>query len=118
MRNTIPQETIDSIRSMGFKVYMRNPSGSYAYVESDDGICYIQYDRMSGYDISTAHKPNRSTGTGFRMYSGTEISKDKLVAAIQTVNPMPGSYRDPTKYENMDDYIKSDRFNSAYKEVI
>ena len=117
MKNTLPQETIDSIRNMGFKVYMRNPTDSYAYVESENGICYIQYNYMSGYNINTVHKPNISSGTGCRMYTEVSITKERLEVAIRTVMPFPGVPL-PTKYKNMAEYIKSDKFSSTYKEVI
>lgn len=57
----------------GFNCYILSKEGdatSWAIVEHDGKFCCIQKAQFSGFDISTKHKPNRLTGTGFGAFDG------------------------------------------------
>lgn len=61
------REIVDAIHAEGFDVYMRQARDTWAYFTDGKRIGYVQFDRMSGLNISTAHVPNRQSGTGFRV---------------------------------------------------
>lgn len=60
---------IDFIKSEGYKVY--GPEKLTSYVFLTDGENHIGYAQLGpiGFQFSTVHKPNRETGTGFRVSS-------------------------------------------------
>lgn len=118
-KDKFPQETINTIIKQGFKVYMRDTDDSYAYIESEDGICYIQHSRITGYSITTVHKPNKSTGTGYGLYSDVgRVTPKMLNEAIRTRYPH-WDYGAPSvsKYTSMEHYTKGSKFNTIYKQV-
>ena len=55
---------ISHLNSLGYDVYMRNPSDTYANFTDGTRIGYVQWsDGIVKY--STVHVPNRQVGTGF-----------------------------------------------------
>jgi hypothetical protein len=53
----------------GYDVYMSNDKQwqSYCYYTDGKNIAYLQCGNFGGFSISTVHKPNKNSGTGFRM---------------------------------------------------
>jgi hypothetical protein len=48
------------------KITIKN-NKNYFYLSKDNKIIYIQKARYGGYEITTVHKPNIGTGTGFKI---------------------------------------------------
>ena len=116
--DSIPLETIARLKDMGFRVYMKSPTDSYAIVTSEGGLCYMQYGRSSGYKLTTTHKPNQSTGTGFQMYDWLNyVKKEQIDASIRTLAPSWAYGERPTKYKDIEDFRKHDQWNAGYTEV-
>jgi hypothetical protein len=66
-------EIIEQVTAAGFDVYMRDPKDTYMFFTDGKNIGYLQDDRLAGLTLSTVHKANRSTGTGFRIAEGLSL---------------------------------------------
>lgn len=68
------QQTINNLKSKGYKVYAPVPLTTYVYFTDAEGerIGYAQYSSMRGEEFSTRHKPHRNIGTGFQADSAEE----------------------------------------------
>lgn len=112
--------TIDAVKAAGFRVYMRHINDSWLYFTSQDGsqIGYLQEARFGGYGLSTAHIPNKDSGTGYQVYrdwSGP-LTAENLSKAFAVIPP--GFYGPaPTKWKSWDAFAKSNSFNAEYKEI-
>jgi hypothetical protein len=121
------QEILNAIRmaeTAGLKVYMRDPAKDSWFLYSDAtgriGYCEPYF---AGFSISTVHKPNQTTGTGFRMTDGPldacELDRATFERGFATA-PSWASRRDVEsvrKYRNMDEYRARGTFESAYQLV-
>ena len=54
----------------GFRVFHNPSHPSYLYAVIDGKIGYVQSANGVGHSYTTVHKPNTSTGTGFRYADG------------------------------------------------
>ena len=105
------------MHEMGLRVFTRcteNPK--YCYFTDGKCIGYAQWgDRCS---VSTVHKPNKLTGTGFAI--SDEINKLTLIAAMKTFAPewaSPIHTASVRKYRDIDDYLRESKWNSEFTEV-
>ena len=57
----------------GFDIIQYKPESEYFHYHKSGNIGYFQYQRIGGYTISTVNRPNKNTGTGFRIL---ELGKD------------------------------------------
>lgn len=114
------QEVIDHIASLGFDVYMQDPSDTYLHFTDGVNIGYLQEARYGGFDLSTVHKPNTKSGTGFRV--GDSISLEGLTAETLArafiKYPSWASYPSSVvKYRDIEHFLGADQFNAKYKLV-
>ncbi len=113
------QRIIDQVAALGFDVWMRNVKDTWLHFTDGSNIGYLQHDPMSGYNISTVHKPNTATGTGFQVERyEPSITRDMLLKAF--VHCPQWANRDAAsvhKYKNMEDYRAASRFNAGYRLV-
>lgn len=85
--------------------------GAWAQVTDGKNIAYIQKGYFGGYEISTTHKRNMRTGTGFR-YGEAETKKEALAMlkdAMQCFAPSWASTLDiesVKKYNDADEFLK------------
>ena len=92
------QDLIQQAKKKGFEVYAPEKLTSYFYFSKDDKVGYAQLDRMTGPSFSTVHKPNKSTGTGYKVGSFSEALCFK---------PMWACSRDVVvKYDSLSDFLK------------
>ena len=109
------KHAIDQITSCGFDVYMHDPKDSYLFFTDGTAIGYLQYDNLSGYTITTVHKPCSSNGAGFqveRHYSGP-LSQEVLERAFITTAPRWARSDKPVvKYKDMQAYLEADSWNA------
>jgi hypothetical protein len=83
---------------------------TYFYIVNDNGgICYIQYDRLSGITLSTRHIPCREHGGGFG-FDGVVFQNNEeilnLILKICAGKKPEWSYKYKTKsYVDFQDYI-------------
>ena len=126
MKDALRPNVIEHIKALGFRVYMREPEDTFAYVESDKGICYIQTETLSNeLGIYSVHHPTQGCGTGFKLtvnppQSGKPFypTAKELNTAISTMKPnWCYSNIKITKYKNMEEYRQRGAFERAFKPV-
>ena len=118
MSNPISAETIALIKSFGFDVYMRSPKDSWLYFTDGKRIGYLQNDFGGGYSLSTVHKPNISTGTGFDVGRNIyDLSKEVLERAFMFAPSWSYDHHTIVKYPDMHAFIAANQFNKEYKPV-
>lgn len=108
---------IQIMQEMGLRVFTRGDENpTYCYFTDGKYIGYAQWGDVCS--VSTVHKPNKLTGTGFVI--AHEISKLTLFAAMTTFAPKWASNTNTDsvrKYINIDDYLRDSKWNSEFKEV-
>jgi hypothetical protein len=101
----------DKLKADGFKVYTTNyPSSedqeaTYIYFTDGHRIGYAQFTTYDGLSFFTVHKPNRSTGTGFRatdQYSATESDYEKAFTPPAWAHNM-----ESTPFASWEDFTES-----------
>ena len=101
----------------GLRAFTRGAENpTYCYFTDGEYIGYAQWG--DGCSVSTVHKPNKLTGTGFAI--ANEISKFTLIDAMRTFAPKWASNTNTDsvrKYINIDDYLRYSKWNSEFKEV-
>lgn len=109
---------IQTMHDMGLRVFVRDTENpTYCFFTDGKNIGYAQWSGIRE-SISTVHKPNKSTGTGFIV--ACEITQETLLTAMQTIAPHWVSAADRAsvrKYRDIDDYLRDSKWNSEFKEV-
>lgn len=106
-------DTIKTIKSFGFDVYMRNPGDTYCYYTDGTRIGYLQGE----YDISTVHVPNQTTGTGFRMASYASLTKENLELGFVFAPSWANSYdrESVQKWRDIAHFLGSDSWHRQFQ---
>lgn len=60
-------DLISQAKANGFDVYAPENITSYFYITKDNKIGYCENNNLIGPKYSTVHKPNKSSGTGFKV---------------------------------------------------
>jgi hypothetical protein len=113
------RDIIAKIQSFGFSVYMRKESDTWLLFTDGKNIGYLQ-DGPQGFGLSTVHKPNQTSGTGYQI-ERHEADFDKADLEICFVDA-PGwadfrSRATVKKYRDITEYIAANSFNQEYKLV-
>jgi len=114
------QETIQQIRDLGYRVYQTNRYASWCYVESDEGVCYVQESReYRGYAVHAVYRPSREWGTGYRVNDKVQVFTKALLDDAILANTPPGFVggKRPVKHKDMADVMKHSK-PLNYKEVV
>lgn len=111
---------VKKIIDLGFKVYMRDDKDTWLIYTDGTNIGYLQDDRGMGLSISTVHKPNHTTGTGFLAIKGlgTVALSDLKVGFI--ICPVWASQTDREsvkKYKDIYEFLNANPFNKQYREI-
>jgi hypothetical protein len=122
MNEPISTATIALIKALGFRVFMRSPRDTWLYFTSADGkrIGYLQNDYFGGYTLSSVHKANQQTGTGFQIHRMlSTVDKQQLEDCFVHA---PGwasrsDSRTVVKYRDIDEMIARDAFSREYREA-
>ena len=112
---TITQDTIDSIKGFGFKVYQRKDSDSWVYYTLNDSIAYLENAYFGGFNISSVHIPNVSTGSGYQIKRDVVLDKWNLMQGFS--GPSWTNCRS-NPFKDMDSFINSCAFNNSYREIL
>ena len=105
-------------KAAGFQVWMRKANDSHCLVTDGKRIAYVQWSNYSNPGVSTVHKPNKTTGTGFRI--SDEITIPLVSLAMAMIAPSWADSRDIAsvrKYRDWTEFHSSDSFNSELFEV-
>lgn len=115
-------EIINRIRELGYRVYMRSPNDSYLYYTEAIGgrgrIAYLQDDGRGNVTLHTVHKPNRESGTGFRVaeWLADPLTRDELELGFDF---QPSWWRGPApqKFKSIEDFRAANDWNAEFHEV-
>ena len=78
----ISNETIETIRALGFDVWLPSEKTTYLYYSDSKDIAYLQIARFGGFETSTCHIPNRQCGTGFQISDNAQLTRESLAEAF------------------------------------
>lgn len=110
----ITQNILDLIKQAGFQVHMRHVNDNWCYYTDGTQIGYLQQDRLGVVSISTVHKPNSITGTGFSMGATLDLPRGFIHS------PGWADSRDRAsvvKFKDWDAFVKSSPWNKEYQHV-
>ena len=118
-RRTLPDTAVEFIKAQGYSVFMRDRADSYALFQGDNGIGYVQFDPMSGYTVTSVHRGNRESGTGYQIARHVDrLSPELLAQAIATVVPhWHRTDKAPSKFPDIEAYRAQGAFEAQYSEV-
>lgn len=102
------QNIIKQVKSLGFKVYAPEKLSIYLYYVDGYNIAYMEL-KDTGLHITTIHKPNYITGTGFHMIDiyKNEITRENLEKGF-SLAPAWASLTDiksVKKYTSIDEFL-------------
>lgn len=112
------QEIIDHVANLGFDVYMRDPKDTWLIFVEGDKLGMLDMPRGRGFGLTTVHKPNQTTGTGFRIADDLSDLDAATLRTALVFAPGWASSRDMAsvvKYKGIDDYRKRDSWNAGYQ---
>lgn len=102
-------ELIETFKTKGFEVYAPANLTTYFWLVKGDNIGYCQIDRLEGIVFSTVHKPNRQSGTGFRVNSAEHaVSVNVPHWALY----LSGSVK---KYKNVNEFLAAQKWCNPVK---
>ena len=119
-RNTLPTEVLEAIEAAGFSAFMRDRNDSWCVYTDGENIGYLQNAFFTGYDISTKHKPNKTTGTGWQMIARTfDLSPANLAAGFKHCpgNATSKERESIRKYAGIEEYRAESKFNADLERV-
>lgn len=96
---TPTQEMIEQAKREGFTVYAPETLTNYFYISKAEKIGYCQCNRTTGPSFSTVHKPNRTTGTGYKA--------DSMAEAIAHRPSWANNDAPVNKYKSTADFLAS-----------
>lgn len=110
----------DQIKALGFRVFIRDGGDTYAHFTDGKSFGYVQTgDYGHGYSISSVHKPNQRTGTGFGISKPEALTKENLSEAF-CIAPYWASQSDRAsvnKYESEQAFLKAHSWGGGLQEV-
>lgn len=107
----------DQIKAFGFRVFMRDPSDTYAYFSDGEYIGYAQYCPYEGWTLATVHYPNPSSGTGYQVCRHVSTpTRALLETALDRSNAAWGFSQEVKKYESLDAFLNASDWNKGFKE--
>lgn len=119
----ISDKLINKIKSYGLRVWMRDRDDSYLLFTDRNAvkIGYLQNSGLDAISMSTVHKPNYTSGTGFGMFQHVDeddLSREDLDACFCLYPQWASSAsRDSVrKWKGMEEFRAADKFNAAYLE--
>jgi len=115
---TEAQEIVGALIADGLKVYMREPDNEHCFVTDGNHIAYVQWVSWSDNRISTVHKANRQTGTGFGF--ADKITPKLVRGAMELVAPGWATAKDREsvrKYKDWEEFHNESNWNQGLKEV-
>ena len=110
------EKLIETIKAAGFTAYRRDEKSTYLLYTDGTHIGYAEHHPIRGYNISTVHKPNHTSGTGFNIERESSDINAAMLAAAFCHAPdwadMP-SRVSVVKYRDMAAYLAADKWNAG-----
>jgi len=92
-----------------FRIYAYEDNFTNFILENKNGIARISKKKYYHEILSTIHKANKITGTGYQLLDNKRINKKDVEMAIKTTTPMwekEENINTIIKYKSFKDYIK------------
>lgn len=90
------REVYEQLKSFGFQVWipenLYNDDFRYAWVTDGEKILYYEINELEGLKWGTECVPHKDTGHGCRVHISFPLTKEKIIAAMNTRHGTP--YRD------------------------
>ncbi len=118
-KNRMGHDTIAKVQGFGFSVYMRKDSDTWLLFTDGKNIGYLE-DGPYGFNFSTVHKPNTTSGTGFQIgRNENDFSEADLKNCFVAVPSWADSRSRASvaKYRDIAEYINATSFNREYNLV-
>lgn len=113
---------VTMLKAEGWQVWMRNDSATkrpaqYCFVTDGTHIAYVQWGDSYQTKVSTVHKPNKQSGTGFGI--AEEITPKTVREAMICIAPSWASrdLHSVRKYANWNEYHHANSFNEELFQV-
>lgn len=120
-KTPIHSTVIRKIQELGFDVYMRKEDkDTWLHYTDGTNIGYMQKEDIGGYSISSVHKANANTGTGFRIKEYVvSIDREALLSGFtHAANGFSTSdYKSVKKFKDINEFLKSSSWNGLHKLV-
>lgn len=117
-------DAIDHVKAQGFRVFMHDGNQKHAWLVYTDGtrLAVLSESRFGGYSVSTKHRPNSTTGTGFQIVENVELSrlsKQELECGFATAPYWAHAMQRASvrKWEGLASFLGSDSWNARYVEM-
>ncbi len=115
-KNIELKEYVKLLLNNGFRVFVydskENEKISYIIIEKNNKIGYIQLNDFGGFQFSTKHKPNKTTGTGYALNYNESLNPTIENAEKTFINyPDWAKKKDISsieKYKSIDEYLNSE----------
>ena len=114
-------QAIETIKAAGFKFYSRldrlgRPS-TYGYYTDGTRIGYVEFHPYRGFSVSTCHRPNRFTGTGFQYHrDASELTPAMLEDGLRMWPPgswTPSERESVHKWKDWSAFATVDSWNAG-----
>jgi hypothetical protein len=111
MNRNLDQTTLDTLKALGYQVFMTtNPHfQTYCFYVDGNNIGYME-NGLGGLTLSSVHMPNRQTGTGFRMGEGNVVLTRGCLNKAFAAAPSWASSSDREsvrKYSTLEEFLKN-----------
>ena len=119
MNTETMNELAQQIKATGLRAFVRKGGDSYAFFTDGKSFGYVQRWVDGHYSISTVHKPNGQTGTGYGMGTHSTLTRKALETAF-ILAPFWASPRDRAsikKYESLAAFLKEHSWGGGLEEV-
>lgn len=112
------KQIINQVQAAGYDVYMRSPESTYLYFTDGHYIGFLQHTR-EGIGLSTVHKANRHTGTGFPILRHADsFTADDLKACFTPPAWTTAADRAAaTPYADVEAFLSDSPWNSSLQKV-
>ena len=103
------------LKTAGFDVYMKDGGDTYCYFTDGVSMGYVQHNPRDGYSFSTCHKPNRTTGTGFRVDQSADLvqtAKNCFVFAPSWASSE--DVKSVKKWQGIEDFRSASKWNAGF----
>jgi hypothetical protein len=113
---------METVKGLGFDVYQRDPADTFCIYSNGHNLAYFQIDPVRGcWHVSTVHKANRQTGTGYRMTEGSWDTPDRETLekgfAFCPDWASNADRRTVKKFDGIGEYQAQSGFHADYKKI-
>lgn len=95
-REELAKVLVGKLKDFGYRVF---GNGTYGYFTDEKNIGYFEVTYFGYINLSSVHKPNRVTGSGFSAVSEVTITDINKSMCEECFALVPNAYNNPTDEE-------------------